>query len=460
MPLNNRFRFQESCFLQETRLLKETWPLQRICFLDRLKLPVLIVFLLLFSGFTLKSQNVVNRTLTMWTTGTHMLWDSTTVKFYGFGDGFLIAPEFPGPTIVVNEGDSVYLHIRNQSQGAPHTVHLHGLDVDQYNDGVPQTSWVIHHQETKTYAFLAKNAGTYLYHCHVASILHVQMGMYGNVIVQAANGAQTAWTGGPAYDRSYNWLMSEFDRSWHDTIPVHNTGDSVHAVFAVPPYQPDYFFVNGKSKQDLEDTTIAINGRANEDILLRLSNVGFLYNQVIFPSGVTASVISSDGRPLPVAYNADTLVIGPGERYGVMLSASQPFSGQIEVAYHNMNNQAKEAAEFVPITILNPIGLDATLEPNQHLTIWPNPAGDQVNFYLEQNILPNLNYTNTTGLNGKNNWKLDILDVSGRIILSTRLDFAPSGLGTLATHQIPAGLYLIRLQNGQARLNQKIVIAR
>ena len=117
---------------------------------------------------------------------------------------------------------------------------MHGLDVNQANDGVGSTSFNVPPiMGTGTYKFKATHAGTYIYHCHVETVVHLQLGMFGAFVVKAAGGANNAWTGGPAFDKDYTWVLSDVDKSWHDNIPSGG---------AIPTFEPDYFLVNGKAK--------------------------------------------------------------------------------------------------------------------------------------------------------------------------------------------------------------------
>jgi len=74
--------------------------------------------------------------------GIHFLDDGTAVPIWGYGwvtDGFIT---LPGPLLSYNEGQQVDLNFTNPSPES-HTIHLHGLDVDQANDGVPATSFQV-----------------------------------------------------------------------------------------------------------------------------------------------------------------------------------------------------------------------------------------------------------------------------------------------------------------------------
>jgi len=120
-------------------------------------------------------------------TGEKVLADGKIIKSMGYSLRLSENPGVPGPTLVYYEGDSVTIDLWNVSQGAPHTIHLHGLDVDQQNDGVPHLSFTVGHMEHGFYRFKAPHPGTYLYHCHVVSAIHVQGGMYGLLIVKPKN---------------------------------------------------------------------------------------------------------------------------------------------------------------------------------------------------------------------------------------------------------------------------------
>ena len=73
----------------------------------------------------------------------HTLWDGSNTMLMGYTSLMNAPIDIPGPILTYTEGDSVELKLRNMSQGASHTIHLHGLDVDQWNDGVPHLSWLI-----------------------------------------------------------------------------------------------------------------------------------------------------------------------------------------------------------------------------------------------------------------------------------------------------------------------------
>jgi FtsP/CotA-like multicopper oxidase with cupredoxin domain len=155
--------------------------------------------------------------LTAGMNGIVRMHDGNTFPVWGFREGMrpMWSISVPGPTIRASEEDHVFLHFFNMSM-LPHTIHPHGLDVPQDVDGVPQTSFEIPMMGTYTYDFIAPHAGTYGYHCHVHTVLHLQMGMYGTVVIESPDGKKTVWEGGPAYDIERIWGTGEFDSYWHE----------------------------------------------------------------------------------------------------------------------------------------------------------------------------------------------------------------------------------------------------
>jgi len=105
------------------------------------------------------------------------------------GDGIL-ASEWPGPTIVLDEGDEFYLSLTNVGTVVrpdlfdPHTVHFHGFpNAATVFDGVPEVSISINMGSTLTYYYNIVEPGTYIYHCHVEASEHMEMGMLANLWV-------------------------------------------------------------------------------------------------------------------------------------------------------------------------------------------------------------------------------------------------------------------------------------
>jgi FtsP/CotA-like multicopper oxidase with cupredoxin domain len=353
----------------------------------------------------------------------HTLWDGSNTMLMGYTSLMNAPIDIPGPTLTYTEGDSVELKLRNMSQGASHTIHLHGLDVGQWNDGVPHLSWEVGHNETKSYYFKAPHPGTYLYHCHFTSSLHVQAGMYGLLIVDAQNPSET-WDGGYAFHKEYAWMTSELDTVWHTDSIINAVHDTTTHLRLLPDYNPQYFLVNGRSEHQLLDTNVAaITAKANETILLRLANIGYYGNKFHFPMHLNARIISSDGRPLPSIEISDTLEVLPGERYQVLLQSTIEILDSISVDYFNLNTQDIENTQMVPINISGFIS--SVEELNGESYIYPNPTNGK------------LNLVNVKG-------EINIYDSFGKLIFERTLNTNEENIDV---SHLSTGVYFIKTTN-------------
>ena len=89
----------------------------------------------------------------------------------------------PGPTLRVAQGAGVAVRVRNDGDHET-TVHWHGLRLDNAFDGVPyETQEPIPVGGEFTYRLRFPDDGVYWYHPHVREDYGLEMGLYGNIIV-------------------------------------------------------------------------------------------------------------------------------------------------------------------------------------------------------------------------------------------------------------------------------------
>jgi|SRR4051812_43443871 FtsP/CotA-like multicopper oxidase with cupredoxin domain len=402
----------------------------------------LLTILLLLEVFISNAQTKREYTVVLRSNvGTAVMWDNVSFRIFGFAPSLSSQPQLPGLTLYAEEGDSVFINAAAISQGDEHTVHLHGLDVDTRNDGDPLTSHPIGHLQTRTYKFYAAHAGTYTYHCHVDDVVHVQMGMYGLIVVKAKGGLKTAWTNGPPYEKEFAWLTSEIDRSWHDTIP-RMIGDTL----LVPKYKPDYFLINGKSEQQLEnDDAIKIDGVPNDNLYVRLANIGYYYNRFIFPSELHAMLIDSDGRPLPKSIQTDTVIVMPGERYGVMLNPTALYIGTVVVGYANMNTHVIENVQHVSVNIHDPLTIKENEKFEKMISIYPNPGVNELFITSTNKDIQDI--------------ELELINSLGQQVRKNKMkiDMSPT---SLKTDDLPGGVYQVRIRCRNFFIYKKLVLAK
>ena len=97
----------------------------------------------------------------------------------------------PAPLMAFDEDDEFFLTLTNVGQimrpdlFEQHTVHFHGYpNASAFYDGVPDASVAINIGGSFTYYYLAPDAGTYFWHCHITPPEHLQMGMVGQLYVR------------------------------------------------------------------------------------------------------------------------------------------------------------------------------------------------------------------------------------------------------------------------------------
>jgi FtsP/CotA-like multicopper oxidase with cupredoxin domain len=316
--------------------------------------------------------------------------------------------QFPAPIIYAAAGDVVEIRLKNLGVAAnpaapndPHSIHLHGMDVDAANDGVPETSIgavpanLCADGTTNldcsasggpapgagnviVYMFSPTETGTYMYHCHQEADIHVQMGMYGALVVY--NPTDPAYlNGGPGmgyggnqwgfpYDKDYIMLLSEFDARGHqDEEGTYDPEAWDPDPYNWALYKPQYWMVNGlsfpqtihvnfPSGYTFSDWVTAhpgydplITGSVStppnpvwrspgDKVLIRVINLGF-ETQPMHMHGFHGKIIGSDqrvwdwanksGNPKrpPLAFGVglekNTLTIGSGETYEWLVDFGQ-----------------------------------------------------------------------------------------------------------------------------------------
>src|ERR1700730_17073481 len=112
--------------------------------------------------------------------------DPATIMTIGVMNG-----NIPAPLIAFDEDDEFFLTLSNVGMimrpdlFEQHTVHFHGYpNASSFYDGVPDASWAINIGGSSTYYYLAPDAGTYFWHCHITPPEHLQMGMVGQLYVR------------------------------------------------------------------------------------------------------------------------------------------------------------------------------------------------------------------------------------------------------------------------------------
>ena len=288
-----------------------------------------------------------NEAITMWTFsargkgGTGSSWGGTNDA----------SAPFPGPLLVFRASDNVEYTFNdtcpcewNRQGSHPyrgHTIHLHGLDVNTLDDGVHDTSFSILPGQSYTYKMAAREDGSFVYHCHIHTVLHQQMGMYGGIVVTPADSddQNKPFTGSPTtFARQYMWVIAEVDKVWHDKAARGDYGDSTQFAYFTQ-YNPQHFFI---ANYHIDVATLNagtatpgrglikapkdhLAGKAGDTLLIRVGNLGY-WNKKVSLGGLKFDVVATDGKPMKNASGAldpmkdqSSIEAAPGERYDLMV---------------------------------------------------------------------------------------------------------------------------------------------
>ena len=149
----------------------------------------------------------------------------------------------PGPMIRIRLGDTVELHLKNETSSTfPHSIDLHavtgpggGAVFTQTNPG----------QET-SFTFKALNAGLFVYHCATPSVAHhIANGMYGLILVEPAGGL-------PSVDREFYVMQGEV----YTEQPFGTTGHLDFSEAKMLAEDPEYFVFNGAAGALTQDANL------------------------------------------------------------------------------------------------------------------------------------------------------------------------------------------------------------
>jgi manganese oxidase len=179
--------------------------------------------------------------------------DGGSVYVWGYGDGNNAAMQYPGPTLIVNQGEQVTVSLTNNLWKNTSIVFpgqegvTASCNISNCQDGLLTKEAVP--LGTVTYTFTASKPGTYLYHSGTRPDLQTEMGLVGALIVRptgySANAPKAYNHAGSAYDHEYLSLLTEMDVRIHEEV---ETG--AYDAVDTREYKPVWWFINGRNGVD------------------------------------------------------------------------------------------------------------------------------------------------------------------------------------------------------------------
>jgi manganese oxidase len=237
--------------------------------------------------------------------------------------------QIPGPMIKVDVGDTVRVHIENQLPMGT-DVHWHGVRVPNDQDGVaPLTQPLIEPGETYTYEFVAEEPSIGMYHPHHHGQMKLPNGMFG-VFLIGDLGTDIALPTGRTIS---NKLIPE-DIDIVAEIPmVLNDAGTIGLT------------INGKGWPATEPIVVD----EGDWFVVHYYNEGLQIHPMHLHQ-MPQLVFAKDGFALDAPQWEDTVNIAPGERYSVLVQATDP--GAWAFHCHILTHAERHEGMFGMVTAL------------------------------------------------------------------------------------------------------------
>ncbi|XP_059627072.1 laccase-12-like [Cornus florida] len=225
--------------------------------------------------------------------------------------------QYPGPTLEVNDGDSLEIKVVNKAQYNV-TIHWHGIRQMRtgWADG-PEfvTQCPIRPGESYTYRFTIQGQeGTLWWHAHSSWL---RATVYGALIIHPKEGSSYPFA---KPSRETLILLGE----WWDANPIDVVRQAT--ITGATPNVSDAYTINGQPGDlykcsSKETVTVPVN--SGETNLLRVINSA-LNQQLFFTvANHKLTVVGADAAYLK-PFTTSVIMLGPGQTTDVLITADQP----------------------------------------------------------------------------------------------------------------------------------------
>ncbi len=237
----------------------------------------------------------------------------------------------PGPTIEVVEGDRVRIFVTNKLPEQT-SMHWHGQRLPNGMDGVTGlTQPGIAPGKTYVYEFVARRAGTFMYHPHADEMVQMAMGMMGLWITHPKD---------PAFmpvERDYCLLLNAYDIDPGSLTPKVNTMTDFNL-----------WTFNSRAFPGVD----AMVAGVGERVRIRVGNLT-MTNHPIHLHGHEFHVTGTDGGWVPPAarWPEVTTDIAVGQMRAIELVASEPgdWAFHCHKSHHTMNAMGHEVPTMIGV---------------------------------------------------------------------------------------------------------------
>lgn len=219
-----------------------------------------------------------------------VLEDGSTYTYWTFNG------TVPGPMLRVRVGDTVELHLENDSSS--HNVHSIDLHAVTGPGGGAVATQVVP-GETRAFVFEAKHPGVYVYHCATPHIpTHITNGMYGLIVVEPEEGLAPV-------DKEFYIMQGEIYTKHARSEKGHHAFDGQRML----DENPTYVVFNGAVNALTED--MAMEAEVGDKVRLFIGNGGPNLSSSFHVIGEIMDKVHQEGATEPVS-NIQTTFIPAG----------------------------------------------------------------------------------------------------------------------------------------------------
>ena len=259
--------------------------------------------------------------------------DGRTFTMYGFNG------QYPGPLIQVPQDATITINVTNRLS-LPTAVHWHGIRLENRFDGVPGlTQDPIEPGETFQYRIHFPDAGLYWYHPHHREDVQQDLGLYGNLQVEAADPEYF----GPA-NREQVLMLDDLLVDAAGLAPFGRD----RATHAMMGRFGNLLLVNGEP-----DYRLTVD--RGEVIRFFLTNVSNTRTFNVSFGDAPIKLVASDLGKFERQARVDSVVIAPAERYIVEVRFDEagevPFANRVQAIDHVYGNYFADDAILGTVTV-------------------------------------------------------------------------------------------------------------
>jgi len=222
----------------------------------------------------------------------------------------------PGPTIQVNQGDSVRIVLENHLPEST-AIHWHGLEIPYAMDGMPYLSQKpIAPGSQLAYEFTVHQNGTFFYHSH--SPMQQMMGMLGLFILHPARALA------PVVDHDFGIVLQEWAVLPNNSVP--NTANM----------EWNWLTFNGAVSPMTTPLIVSLGSR----VRIRFVNIGMDHHPIHLHGHTFVVTGTEAGRQPEIMWGpANTVLVGVAQARDIEFVANNPGEWMLHchMPHHNMN---------------------------------------------------------------------------------------------------------------------------